>query len=192
MDIHQARLWAYVFAGKPNSTSLTCCSDMEGNLDRPPLTISGSRVKRAGLLMILLVSVVVGFWPSSRPPPPMAFIGLVVMALMCPVAAWATLRPDRLTLSPKGLAWRSLLKTTIYEWKNLSEFYLSSVNGVAVIRFKNDDGRPQPSTMAKIILGDPSTGQLPSLWKIPTADVVAALNQARSRWSTHNLGKAQS
>jgi hypothetical protein len=99
---------------------------MQGSLDNPPIVIRQDRFWACWFLLIP-AGVIFGFAAtiSRRGWAHISILdyALLVAAILCMLAmVLSMIRPATLTVSPKGLVWRTFLRTSHFDWVDFVEF----------------------------------------------------------------------
>jgi hypothetical protein len=162
---------------------------MQGDLSTPPIVIRKSRAKS---LLIVLVSATfsLGSFLAWRQAPAgssgwLTLPALLLFTLAVPLFAWQVIRPEQLSISPAGLEWRSIRRTLIYKWDQLSEFKAYSMGGSKLIGFSVIGSGVRPTILTRI--NTALTGMsaaLPGLWEIEPKKLAEILNAARTKWGS--------
>ena len=168
---------------------------MQGSLDDPPIVIRSSRWKAALFLLIAAGFVAIGIWMLTDPKAShwMAWLGIAFFGLGIPIFGLRVIRPDRLTLAPDGIIWRSVLRTSRWQWTDLHGFRPYSPTGGASqhvgFELTNSHQRRDGGIRgaAKALTG--VEGSFGDGWELSAAELADLLNRARTRWAEVSRGR---
>jgi len=160
---------------------------MQGNIDSPPIILVTARWKYFLLLIMCLGLAWMCFSFAAQAAQKRLYIGAALFGLGAPVMLWRILVPERLEMSPAGLAWFTGRKTMTYGWREFAGFRAF---------------RPSSRSLTKSFVGfdyvpdHPKRGRLTALnhvlagvdgsfggqWEMSADKVAALLNDARLKW----------
>jgi Bacterial PH domain len=162
---------------------------MQGSLDDPPIVIRSSQWKATVFLLISLgfVAIAVLILQDPKESHWPAWLGIALFGLGIPVFGLRLVRPDRLTLTPDGITWRSPLRTTHWTWNDVQSFRPYVPAPTTVARHVGFDftetyrGRDVGLRgTAKALTG--VEGSLGSGWEMGPAELCDLLNNAQRKW----------
>jgi hypothetical protein len=152
-------------------------------------TITGSRSKAAGYLVVSLGFSAIGFWMTMSPDKPAdiwkgwfcaGFFGLCAV-----VFSWRLLFPGILTLDTRGLFLRSGFRRDppLIPWRDVDRFFIYRADrGVKLIGFNYKPGRAPPSRLRGLVRAFGADAGLPKGWPMSPDDLVELLNEHRARY----------
>jgi hypothetical protein len=162
---------------------------MQGSLDLPPIVIRSSRITAALMLLICAGFVAVGIWIVRDPGEDhvAAYLASAFSALGIPLFMWRLVRPDVLTLTPEGINWRSIFRTSSFRWDEVRDFRSYAPSGKTTTKHVGFDFTPSYRTRqgafahtARQLTG--VDGSLGGGWELGVTDLADLLNNARARW----------
>jgi hypothetical protein len=151
---------------------------MQDSLDQPPIVIRSSSKNAALMLVIAIIFVTICVFILRDPAQNrlIAYSGIVLFGLCVPLFAWRLFRPDSLTISTHGIAWRDALRTTHWAWEDVQAiraFRPSSKNIIKHLGFDFTDSyhakRGGLLILAKAMTG--VEGSLGSGWEMSATDL---------------------
>jgi hypothetical protein len=167
---------------------------MQSNPDNLPIVVRSSR--RTALLMLVGCIVFVGIFILMLRDPHragqsqtfIAYIGAVLFGLGIPIFFVRLVRPDVLEMTPSGLVWRSLFRTTSFRWRDVKNFRpyrpTSLVRNPHVGFDYADDYQPEKrGSRAAIRQFTGVEGSLGGGWDLAAGELAALLNSAHARWT---------
>jgi hypothetical protein len=162
---------------------------MQGSLDLPPIVIRSSRITAALMLLICTGFVAIGIWIVRDPAEDhvAAYLASAFFALGIPLFMWRLVRPDVLTLTPEGINWRSIFRTSSFRWDEVQDFRPYAPSGKATSKHVGFDFSASYhaqhgalSRTARQLTG--VDGSLGGGWELGATDLADLLNNARARW----------
>jgi uncharacterized membrane protein YhaH (DUF805 family) len=163
-------------------------AQVQGDLDHPPIIITGARWKtlvRAALALVwvLLVAAFIG----EKLALPMLAAALVGTALLLALGAvvFELLRPNRLEISPAGLTCRVYWRTHRYGWNDVVEFVPIKRRLLSYVGLNFSPDYPKRRgrrRFAAEAMG--AEASLPLGWTLDATALAGLLTAARARWVT--------
>jgi hypothetical protein len=101
---------------------------MQGSLDAPPIVIRAAEWKSLLYLSISLLFAGIGAMAIATGNTSLvfwwAYVSVVFFGLGVVLFTWRIFKPDTLALSPDGIFWCSLWRTTRWSWREVDHFRL--------------------------------------------------------------------
>jgi len=144
----------------------------------PPIVIVGSRLKMGIAVGVSVVFVLFGLVLMMIPEIEVRHGGFVAgfFGLCLVVFGWQVVRPTRLVLDPSGLALSIMWRRRHARWDQVGNFRVWTPQ--IFLNYVACDFTPDRPSGAKT-----SIMILPAGWKMRSSEVVALLEECKSRWA---------
>ena len=146
------------------------------------MTLTSSRLKSVGMLLICLVFVVIGVWITSDPEnKTMGWFCVGFFGLCSAVFIIQLIRPGHLTLNQDGFEQVMLGRTLTVAWKDVSDFGVIKIKYNKFVSFSRhqDEGKALAG-VSKALTGGHS-GMLGDSFGMKAEELAVLMNQFRHR-----------
>jgi hypothetical protein len=164
---------------------------VEGSLEIPPVVVRSARWKSflslLGSVAFIALGAILITSDRNAYDPLVGVMALVFAAASTLVFAWQLVQPASLTLSPDGIAWRSLWRRKQWTWREVRGFRVVSVGRLGNTKLVGFDYVPSHQGEEGLrtlnrVFGGGAEQSVGAGWELSAAELCELLNAARTKW----------